>query len=357
MEIKSIEIQDTSGELINRKWRGGSTHSVVRSWFDEDENMSRRLNVSPANLRMSTVFGRQAHSTYVAYLAYNGTNSTSSRIFRNIVAQETGVVDVSAAPVLSYSPNGLEMPAKEDLDDVVIDIKLHTGQADILEYREGSLSRGGKSYGIKAVHSYPATVTTLPNAEQNTVYFDGWYTYDFITFRDLETGVSEVVADMYYSFEGLVFKASISGKFYALGEIGNRSLYVKPVEDQDQDQQGDQDTDEEDFIKQSSSVQDTDIEYLDLIMNLKNSDGVGDAYNHAYLETQLLITDEIRDAITKEILCAATCKDGVGSTLGAWQKLTLKRQAAAIMFYNELFRNAQVIIESSRKMCNLNSCE
>lgn len=374
MDIKSIEIQDTSGTLSDPIWRTGSTPTATTAWFSEDTSKSRQLSVAPMAIKFGHVINKAEKYTQLSYLAYNGTNSTSTRTFRNVVASSSTVFDYKTLPILTYSPNGLEVPDYDDLDDVVIDIKLHTGQADILEYREGSLSRSGKSYNIKAVHSYPATITTLPNVEYNKVYLDGWYTYDFIMYRDIVSGITKLTEGVYYAYRGYVFKASVEGYFIAVdtGE-GTYSLYIvanKPtVETETQSVSRTQQSwiplnddvqmssDEETVLVASGATKQTiDIDYLDVIMNLKNSDGVGEAFNHAYVESQLLITDEIRDAITEELICEVMCNDDVGTTFTPWQKLTTKRNAAAVMFYNELFRNAQVIIESSRKLCNVKKC-
>lgn len=340
MEIKSIEVRDTSGVLSKPIWKTTPSEPGTLAWFDMSKSNKRQLNVAPTNVDFEAANSISSKYTYKAVLVYNGTMSTKDRLFKNIVKESSGVFTTDSDAMLTYSPDGLEMPPMEALDDVVMDISMHTGMIDVLEYREGELTRGGKSYAVKARHSYPTIIKTLPNIEKDVVFLDGWYSYTFIKFVDVEAKGATAFVGEYYSFKGKIFKATRTGAVI----ISGNQIYIVDIHDFDVE-----DIEAADI---SAELQDDEGDFADMIMSLYPSDGVGDNYNHAYIESQLLVTDELRDAITNEILCTAMC-DTSACDFADWQKLALKRQAAAIMFWNELYRNAQVVIESSRKMCQL----
>lgn len=344
MDIKSIEIKDTNGILSENIWKTTINEPSIVAYFTKSDNRKMVLNIAPGNVNFITTGGDNDKGlTYKTYLMYNGTLSTKDRVFKTQLSEESGVLVRSSPPITTYSPDGVMKPTFDEMQDEVIqlDIKMYTGVADVLEYKDGALTRGGKVYNTKMVHNYPMIITEMPNIERDVVFLDGWYTYTFIMFRDVVNGKTRVEEGLYYSFEGKVFKASKSG-LVAITEGGDIYIVDATTVLDDSDT----------FVTFKSAVkQDDSGNYMDLRLQMDSRDGVGDNYNHSYVESQLLITDELRDAITREIMCAAAVDD-TGCDFADWQRLTLKRQAAVIMFWNELYRNSQVLIESSRKMCH-----
>ena len=345
MNIKSIEIKDTNGSLSKDVWKTTINESSVTPVFDDSDDNKRIIKLSPGNVNFVTVGGRG--NTYKSYLTYNGTLSTKDQLYKRVVAEDVGAMVGTTAPVLTYSPNNSIMPSKEDMQNELIqlNISMHTGVADVLEYREGSLTRGEKSYKVKAIHNYPMTITEMPNMEKDVVFLDGWYTYTFVMFRDVISNVTRAEKGLYYASKGTMFKASKSGLVIVQSDGSVYILYDEFVLEDGLE-------DNVDFREVvGAELQADGGDYLDLRMQLDARDGVGDNYNHSYVESQVLITDEIRDAITREIMCSL-CTDDTGCTFADWQRLTLKRQAAFIMFENGLYRNSQTLIESSRKLCH-----
>jgi hypothetical protein len=334
MKIDSIEIKDTNGILSKDMWKTVPGIPSVQAYFDKSDKNKQVVKILPGNVNFITTGGDiDTPLSYKMYLMYNGTLDTKDRLFKRIVAEGAGKLDRQDIPTLEYSPNGMEKLSLEELDDSIyeLSIKMHTGVADVLEYKEGALVKGEKMYNVKAVHNYPMMITEDPIVENNVVFLDGWYTYTFVMFRDVVAG-DVVVKDLFYAYKGLIFKASVSGVIKTIADdifiFGRNADGVF-----------------ENIIQTENS------DYMEMRVQLESRDGVGSNYNHSYIETQLLITDELRDAIVSEIVCSIDNND-TGCMFADWQVLTLKRQAAAIMFWNELYRNAQTIIESSRKMCH-----
>ena len=99
-------------------------------------------------------------------------------------------------------------------------------------------------------------------------------------------------------------------------------------------------------------IQTANEDYEQLLFSLNETTGTSSQANNVFIHSQLMVTDQIRDAITAEAVEAAFMDQGDFIDFQNWQKLTLKRMAAAIMFENGLFENAQIILESARSFCN-----
>ena len=344
MKIKSIEIMDTHGSLKEPGVKHEEDRPALTGWF-ENEAGKRVLKLSPGNLYFEKLNGPPGKVTYKQILQYNGTLSTSTKTFVQTLVDESMEATQFIAPVLTYSPNGLILPDMEYIDEMVLDLSFHTGQADVLEYKEGSLTQGEKTYKANVFrHGYPAVIAEFPNVEDELVYLDGWYTYTFIRFIDVEN-YSPAVKGEFYAYNGTVMEASKSGKFWVRGsDIFILPTWIGTATSEDINTEANNTLPEVEMGKSPEDI--SNLRYKTLSL-----EGVGGKYSRAMLDSQVLITDEIRDAIVKEVLC--TAKNDVSSAcdFADWQKLTLKREAAFVMFENELFRNAQKIIESSRRVC------
>jgi hypothetical protein len=78
------------------------------------------------------------------------------------------------------------------------------------------------------------------------------------------------------------------------------------------------------------------------LFQLNETTGTRTHGNNVFIHSQLLVTDQIRDAITAEAVSAAFAEptDYVDFQR---QKLTLKRMAASVMFQNGLLRTLKLL--------------
>lgn len=329
MEVNSILIDDTNGVLAGDLLKTNQDSTALSAWFSKEDD--RTLKLTPSNIRYNSIPNLN-DSTYITFLAYNGTLGYADKVFSSVVVEASGIADVSNPPVLEYNPGEVVMPDMDELDDVVIDIKMYNGTVDVLQYSEGLLDTGEKTYKVKSVRSYPTTITRLPNVQNQRVYVDGWYSYTHVIFRNVEPG-DTLIKDSFYGFEGFIFKASVTGALYK--DI--TTAEVKIV-------QGNEDA-------ADAEVQVSNTNYEEILFSLNETEDLGASGNTVYLHSQILITEEIRDSIVSEVV-AASMEACNGCDFADWQKLTMKRAAAAVMFENGLYENSQIIIESSRAMCS-----
>ena len=188
MDVKSIIVKDTDGALANESFKNQPDIPAVSVWFAPAGNNVRSLSLSPNNIRYSAIPNIQG-STYISFLAYNGTLGYSDKLFSTVVAQSKGVFDTTDVPMLVYNPNNTMLPAcQDDLEERVLDIKMYNGVVDIITFTGGILKDGEKSYQAMAVRSYPTVITELPQVSGKKVFMDGWYTYTNILFRNIKLG-------------------------------------------------------------------------------------------------------------------------------------------------------------------------
>jgi hypothetical protein len=331
MEVNNILIDDTNGVLSEELFKTNVDNEALSAWFSTTDE--RTLKMSANNVRYNSIPNING-STYITYLAYNGTLGYSEKVFTTVLVEDSGIFNPSIPPVLEYNPGEVIAPSAEELEDVVIDIKMYNGTVDVLQYREGYLDTGEKTYKVKSVRSYPTTVTKLPNVYGNKVSLDGWYSYTQVIFRNIAVG-DTLIKGTFSGYEGLIFKASDNGTMYV--DVDGNILSVPDSGD-----------------IENAPIQVENTNYEEILFSLNETEGMGTDGNSVYVHSQLLITEEIRDAIVKEVI-AASLKNCSGCDFADWQKLTMKRASAAVYFENGLYEQAQIIIESSRAMCtNLN---
>ena len=332
MEINNILIQDTNGDLAEDLFKNHPDEDALSAWF-EVVGKEKVLKLSTNNIRYESVPNING-STYKTFLTYNGTLDLNNRLFSMVVAEDNGIFRTDDVPVLEYNPRNAvafsSIPPAE-LDNVVIDIKMYNGTVSIITYEGGQLSNGTNGpYRVKSERHFPTKITKLPNEECNRVYLDGWYSYTQIIFRDIQDG-DRVVAGNFYGRDGFVFKASNDGRVY---KQTDGDIYIV--------------LDGHSLADSVKQVENSD--YKELLFSLEETTGISPESNHVYLHSQVLILDEVRNAMLAEII-SISCKDKIGCDFMDWQKLSLKRTSAYVMFENGLFEKAQVIIESSRSMC------
>jgi len=333
MEVDNIITVDTDGALANEKYKLYQEKPATGVWFSAPDAAERTLYFSPNNIRYSAIPNLDGN-TYITFLAYNGTLGYSNKVFSTVVAEATGIFDINNAPILEYNAGTVVLPDADTLDDVVMDIKMYNGVVNVIKYSEGYINNGQKTYKVKTISAYPTVITGLPNVSGGKVYLDGWYSYTHVNFRDVIPETTLAIEDSFYGYEGFIFKASISGTI----AINSGMEVVIVPEGEESIEEG--------------IVQVKNNDYKEILFWLNSVDtgdqaGAGDTYIHS----QVLITDEIRDAIVKEVVQNSMDPCCGPVEYDDWQKLMLKRMAAATQFENELFENAQIIIESSRAMC------
>ena len=332
MEVKNIITIDTDGSLSKDMYKNFPEKPAVSVWFSHIEAEKRTLMFSPNNIRYTAVPDVQ-DATYITYLTYNGSLGLSNKVFSSVVGQSSGIFDTACAPVLEYNPGEVKPYNAETVDNIVVEISMYNGTVDVVTYSEGILVDGEKQYRVKSIRNNPTRVTKLPNVEGNKVYLDGWYSYTTVIFRNIEPG-NIVRRGNFYGYQGFIFKATDDGV-----------MYVNPNEQVVIIREGDTTVAE-------GVVQTENTDYKEILFSLESTDTDDDVESgNVFIHSQVLITEEIRDAIIKEVMNASLDKCCGPIEYDDWQKLTMKRLSAAIMFENCLFENAQVIMESARSLC------
>jgi len=337
MNIDSILVQDTNGDLAKEILKNDVNKQALSVWFsDYDKANKKILNFAVNNIRYDLIPSIE-DTTYVTFLTYNGSSGYQNKMFSTIVAYDSGDFNRHEIPVLTYDPNNIQViPELEELNDVVLDIKMYNGTIDVLNYTDykmghGTLSKGSNAYTVKSRRAFPTKVDILPNVENNRVFLDGWYSFTHIIYKDITEG-SDLVAGNFYSFRGKLYKSLDYGKFY----IGNNTTGRVVLRSGD--------------ISTTSLVEVGQANYEDLLFSLNETSAISPQANDSFLHSQVLITEELRQAILQEIVKVA-CSKKIGCDFMDWQNLTLKRIAAYVMFENGLFEKAQLILEAARAMC------
>jgi hypothetical protein len=316
---------DTSGELGSDMLKIYCDKSAAVASLVPGDNNKRVLNISLGNVKSTSIPGIK-NANYVSFLTYNGTLGYNKKVFSTVVSVNKGAFDPASPPVLVYNPDNFARPCAEDLPEVVMEIKLYNGTVDVLRYSEGRLSGGEKEYNVMA-RSYPTVITELPNASGSQVFIDGWYSFTSIIFRELLDS-SVVIANDIYNMNGFIFKATDNGKVF----WREKKVVIE--------------TDKGVIVPQAETA-----DYIEILHSLTGTSGVSAQSRSIYVHTQLMVTDRLRDAITEEAVKAAFADPTDYVEFQTWQKLTLKRTSAYIMFENGLFEKAQIILESARAIC------
>lgn len=339
MDVKNILVHDTSGDLSKELFKLQPDLPAVSTWLEVvGENVriadkpKQVLKLAVNNIRYDSLPGVE-NITYVTYLAYNGTLGLKDSVFSTVVSSDRGVFNRQDVPILTYDPgNTIEYDSEEGLEDAVLDIKFYNGTVDVITFQEGVLVDGIKKYNAKSIRTYPYRATAMPQVSNSKVFLDGWYSYTHMLYRDISEG-DIVIKGTIYAYRGRIFKASAEGSFSVDAITEDLLILI-----------GSQNT---------AAIQNTEVRYEDVLFGLNEGSSVSGHGNTVFLGSQVLITDELRDAITKETLSMAMCANSAAD-FADWQKLILKRNAAAIMFENGLFENAQIILESARTECTNN---
>ena len=357
MESKNLLIQDTNGELAADNLKLDGTKESTVAFFDitKKNNVSKKLvtlNVLPGNVNF-TALPSAENLTYAAILTYNGTAGYKNKIFSTIVASDTGIFDFTKVPVLKYNPQGDVGDGTylyEKFDDIVIDIKMYNGTVDVLNYAdsrmgEGPLTKGSRGYIVKSRRSFPTKIHKLPQVEGKNVHLDGWYSYTFILYRDVNVG-TKLYRDMIYAYKGKLFSVD---REYIVSFIDSDNDVIRVMPNLGEGGLGvandlfDGVTSSIDIIKSA--------DYEKMLFDLNENSDLSPQSNSIFLHSQLLVTEELSNAIVSEVMDIA-CNGKIGCDFLQWQRLNTKKVAAEVMFQNGMFEKAQIILESVRAACN-----
>jgi hypothetical protein len=120
----------------------------------------------------------------------------------------------------------------------------------------------------------------MPNMVGDKVIMDGWYSYTAIIFRNIAEGAT-VVKDT-YALNEFIFKASDNGQLY-IDAATNNKVILRPGDN----------TTAQAAVQQRMKI-------TQLLFQLNETTGTGAHGNNVFIHSQLLVTDQIRDAITAE---------------------------------------------------------
>jgi hypothetical protein len=333
METKSILVKDTEGLFSKELYKLYPELSAVSVGFDYT-TAHQEMRFTADNIRYSSLPGGGKSLSYATFLTYNGTMGYDGRVFSTVVNKSHGVFNYADIPSLLYKPNeyisNLHIPTAASS---VLEINQLTSSIRIFDYSTLPYTFNDRTYEVKYEHSYPVIVTGLPNIVNKTVFLDGWYSYTHVIFRDVEVG-GPVTAGKVYAYIGFIFVASHSGSFnlapitknpiiYEAGFVGTPPKYYEQVNKRD---------------------------YETILFYLGTTDTTDPQAGAMFVHSQVLVLQQIKDAIVKEVTGASACYKTACDWMD-WQKLKLKQVSAYVLFDNLSFEKAQIVVESSRSMC------
>lgn len=329
-----IEALDTHGVLSHDVFKIDIFKSAASTWLSDVENGNKNgaMNIKHNNIDYSAVPGLiPGDVTYKFFLTYNGTMSRNSATYSQVVLEEAGPFNAIDAPLFKYQPSSSTHVLHPINDNTVLNINFLTSEANILQWR--GVPVGGNNTGFDVNrYSYPFTPTVLPNVSGGDTFFDGWYTSSFAVFKNAHTG-DKVAKDQVFGHEGTVYTAPRDGYLHASGDI----LYVNE--------------DGATISPTSKLVEKTT--YKEFLLLTNRETGVETNTPYVSATTQILTTPELNNAIIETVLVGATSTEcNEKCAIADWQKLQQKKIAANIQFQNGNYRKSQVIIESSRVVCN-----
>lgn len=352
MEANSIKIKDTQGQLSEETFKSFPEKPALSVRFDYSSN-EQTVHFTTNNIRFTSLPGSNVPGSFLTFLAYNGTMGYNARVFSTVVQQNVGVFKRDALPTLIYKPNGYITTTQiPDAIKSVLEINILKGTVDIFDYSTIPYRANNRTFDATYVHSYPASIEGLPNITNNKIFLDGWYSYTHIVFTDTLI-YGEVVKDSLYAYQGFVFIATKNGTFRINAETGKPSIYYNPdsfensgvvpaVADPTF-------AEEQDVYEYEDQTEITD--YETIMFQLSSISSESPQSHVTYLHSQVLITQELEDAIIEEVVNMGLIQYKTACHFMDWQKLTMKQLSACVNFDYELYEKAQIVVESSRSMC------
>jgi len=335
MNIPKAVTKDSHGALTSVLQKLG-TETCVSAEVLYDDARKPVLSINYNNIDYRSIITDTGRGkTYGFVLSYMGTMGRK-QLYSQVVVEDNGKLNAAEPPEFKYSVDGLYYTQDVKPDDVVLNINFYTGEANILQFK--GVPVGGNNPPFQSVYkysySYPFTMNSLPNRSGVDSFFDGWYNAIYVIFNDVLEGNQAIKGDV-YGYAGEWGLASASGTF---GINNNDELVIL------------------DYAGNITLAFDLDSTYEEKMLAIGRLEG-NDTFTVGMMaDSQILVTEEINNAIVTEIrniACDPACDDAC--TIADWQKLQQKRLGAYINFIEGEFRKAQVILESARKSCSINS--
>ena len=284
------------------------------------------------------------------FLTYNGYNCETSLLTETVVLESGDGADLGQLPGYNNSNEWIYSPADFRLPTTLLTM---TNPNDWSTYpydvRHGFtiektfLTALGTAITTDATytafHTYPNMTQYQPsNVEGNKVYTDGWYTSYVIGCKTWASsapdingaGQGEII--FYEPNETYYINITGTGGFITTDPVDG-STYPDIVN-----------------WRPSPSF----AEWMDLMRQYVGNPPAVVDQPIFFIESQHLVTADLNKAILKELkqLCSVCVEPTFGMThVDDWMRLTQKRLGAWTMFSNELWVDAQVILESARNLC------
>jgi len=351
MDVRVVESMATSGSLKDSIYRiDPNFENVSLVWSEDEENLTLvdyNLNYNLMSFPSSNLYAKKV------FLTYNGKSCESKEMLETVLVESSSELDANYIPGYANSTEWIYTPKDFSYN---WDFKEFTNIADYsnkpYDYSQGftvvkqfltsgaNLTPGTPAY--TAFYRAPHLVSFLPaNVENNRIYTDGWYTSYVIAAKVWPTtGTAPVYSkgDIVYYQGQQKFYLNLTGNAGSL--VTDTSYPPTPVIKK---------PNPEDW---SSNV--TFEHWATLLKKYANITTTGSPIQ--FIETQHLVTAELNKAILSELKCQCNCCDKPGfnmSHMMTYMKLMQKRLGAYVLFNDEIFHEAQCVLESSRKLCDL----
>ncbi|MCK5788532.1 MAG: hypothetical protein KAH32_06015 [Chlamydiia bacterium] len=330
MNTSVIENTDSHGALANDIYKVFPKESACVTTLVGDTDM-KGVKMVYSNMDFAAIPGLDVNNATCYFIhSYNGTMYKHNKLFRQEVYSEVSIFNKNVLPTYIYNPPAEAVKAKNiESGEAFVEVDFRTGEAGLLQLKGTPV--GGNNAPFLARYSFPARIDS-PNYSDSTLYLDGWYTSEFLIFKDVSSGM-RVAAGMYVSHKGQLMTilkdgiiVMVYGETFIL--IGNDGMII------------------------SGGISYT-VDKDELLMYAYTKDSADANATFNFVATQTLITYALNENLIKEIMNgAADVECDKICTIADWQRLQQKKIGAHIQFINGNYRKAQVIVESARTSCN-----
>jgi len=356
MDIRVVESVATSGAMKDPVFRVDSgIENVSLVWSQED----RALTLVDYNLDYNFLPHKFAYTlngsgiVKKTFLTYNGKNCETGQMLETVLIESNSELDANYIPGYANSNEWKYTPADFNYNP---EFKEFTNIADYAnqpyDYSQGFtvvkqfLTSGGNitpgsQSPYTAFYRVPTLTSFLPsNVENNRIYTDGWYTSYVIACRtwssyNFTTTNLPSKGDIVY--HNNKFYKNVTGLGVSLVQdpkVPTTTVWLIP----------------------DPAHWSAEVSFADWLEFIKHYDSVLASNKCYYIETQHLVTAELNEAILSELKCQCSCCDNPDfdtSKILAYMKLMQKRLGAYVLFNEEIFHEAQCVVESSRQICSI----
>jgi len=347
MDIRTVETLVTNGALATQGVALDPSVEVISLVYD---NADASLTLVDENINYNYAqFANESDTWYKkVFLTYNGGGCSTNQVLETVVMESNPAFDPFQRPGYANSnewefhprewslPVGLrEMTDPNDYTTYPYDVREGFTVVKQFLTGQGNISPGDPAY--TAFYRAPHLISFLPaNVEGNRVYTDGWYTSYLAVVPSYENYQDTIAqGQIFYSTTQSEFYINLTGETLIV-DINNPDAHL-PWNDTTNWQAAPNFVQWKDFMRDHIGA------------GLPNE-------KIYFVESQHLVTADLVIAIRKELFNACGCcddKDFGASKIATYMRLTQKRMGAFVKFNDELYHEAQCIIESARKLCHL----